>query len=181
MISFKQYLFETASGNYVSIKVESGLVIPSLEPLFGGSYVCDPSDQHVTLIYSTGTDVADKKIEQALHHYDEIEATLDKVVAFDSTPKDGSRDPDKCTIVVKLKPSVLNDIHEQLKKIGLKHSYPDYSPHISILYNLPIEKKEDAIATVQKWIDKNKDTVSLRGFVIQPIIDDWADSRKSKN
>lgn len=179
MISFKQFLFENSSGNYVSIKVENGLSIPSLEKLFGGSHVCDPKDQHVTLIYSKGTEVSKNKILDTLHQWNgKIEVELGDVTAFDATPKEGERDSSLCTIVIKLKSKTLDDIHERLKDIGLKHSYPDFSPHISILYNLPIEEKEKAISTIEKWIPGNSDVVTLRGFIVQPIKENWAESRK---
>lgn len=41
-------------------------------------------------------------------------------------------------LVFLLNSSDFNDYHEELKKLGFEHSYPDYKPHLSIKYK-PLE------------------------------------------
>lgn len=172
---------ENTAGNYVSINVETPIIIKSLEPLFGGSSVVDPKHQHATLIYSEGTKVQEGKIKKLLSKFNgEIEVYIDCVGAFDALPKDGERDEKLCTIVVKLKSQILNEIHEKLKSIGLKHSYPEFNPHISLLYNIPIDSKKKALDTIESWLKENMSTVTLRGFNVNPIIKNWADDKGIK-
>ena len=176
MKTFLQFLSESeASGNYVSIGLKSPLIVPKLEPMFGGSFVCDPKDQHVTLIYSKSTDVSKSRVLSALHHWDTVEAEIGDVAAFDAVPKNGERAKDETTIVVKIKSKVLDEIHERLKSdLGLKHSYEDYSPHISLLYNLPISEKQRALDYISKWLKSSgPKTIELYGWVSDNIKENW--------
>lgn len=176
MLSFKQYLLESVKGNYVSIGVKSPIEIPSLEKIFGGSKICAGNDQHVTLMYSKETDLDNREILASLQKYDElITAKIDGVAAFDAVPKEGERDEKLCTIVVKLKSPTLDKIFKELQDIGLKHSYPDFAPHISLIYDLPIEDKERAMSIVKKELGA---AVLLKDIKAAPIKENWADKLK---
>lgn len=178
MKTFKEFLIESATGNYVSIDVIGGIVIPVLEKVFPDATVCKPAAQHVTLIYSTGTDASMGNVKQLLKPYfKKITVDIIGVAAFDAVPKEGQRDEDLCTIVVKIHSDVLVEIHERLKAFGLKHSYPEFSPHISILYNFPRSDKKKAIDLIEDWIKENKSTVELSNFNVNPIIDNWSEKK----
>jgi 2'-5' RNA ligase len=180
--TFKEFLTEAKEpmGNYVSIDNTTELPDMKLEQHFGGSHVCDFKDQHVTLIYSKETSVPLNNIASVIKNFPVIvKANVSGVAAFDSLPKeDGSRDVKECTIVLKLKSEVLNKIHKQLKSAGLEHSYDEFSPHISLLYNLPIEEKQKAIDLISKYISKKPITVQLSGYKNNKIIKDWHEKVK---
>ena len=183
MKTFKQFISESKKqGNYVSINVKTSIEIKSLGSIFGESSVCNPGDQHVTLIYSEGTNVDKGVITKLLRNYEgDLDVTTNGAAAFDSLPKDGERDEKLCTIVVKLKSGILDEIHEKLKKIGLNHSYPEFSPHVSLLYNIPIDQKQKAIDIVSKFLKADMSTVTLAKFNINPIIKDWHEKVKNGN
>lgn len=171
MLNFKSWLAESAaSGNYVAINVRSGIVIPSIGEVFGESHVCSPEDQHITLMYSTDTNIKKAVIVNTLSRWDEIDASMDSVDAFDG------KDSDTCTIVIKVNSPKLTEMYDDLVQIGLKHSYPTFTPHISVLYNIPRDQKEKAILLVGDWVKENAGSVSLSGFNVNAIIKNWADT-----
>lgn len=162
-------------GNYVSINNTTKLPDMKLEQLFGGSHVCDFSDQHVTLIYSKTTSVTLSQVAKVIATFpSKIEADVVGVDAFDSTPKDdGNRSIEECTIVLKLKSDELTKVHKKLKAVGLEHSYDEFSPHISLLYDIPIDQKKKALDTVGKFIHEKNIKVTLSGYNNNKIIKDW--------
>jgi hypothetical protein len=182
MLTFKQFLTESGTGNYVSIDVSTPIKIDGLEKNFPDATVCDTHHQHVTLIYSEGTNVAPEKIKNLLRdNKKKIVVDAGEVAAFDALPKDGERDENMCTIVVKLKSKELETIHKRLKNdLGMRHSYPDFSPHISVMYNLPRDQKEKAMEVVGKWVKDNMLNFTLEHFNINPIVKNWSDDKGKK-
>ena len=177
MISFKEYLIESTSvpGNYISIKVDTPIIIAGLKEEFPDCSVCI-EDQHVTLMYSVSTDIAEDKIYEVLDKHEKpLVALLDSLAAFDSPQKEGQEN--MCAIVVKLKPSELNCIHSELLELGLKHSYPEFSPHISLIYKVPMVQKEKVMKFIESKIGEIK-SITLSGFTLNPIDTDWSDKVK---
>jgi hypothetical protein len=171
MITFKEYLVESAAGNYVSVDVYDPVIIPGLAEKFPTSKICI-DEQHATLMYSETTDVPTAKINKFLVQYDEpIECKLGTVEAFDSPTAPGC-----CAIVVKIEGALINKIHEGLKAMGLKHSYPDFQPHVSVMYKTPLEEKEAALAYVRENLKGG--TVKFLGYNVNPIDKNWADKLK---
>ena len=177
MISFKEYLLESVSGNYVSVDVKTPIIIKGISEKFPDAKVCGADKQHVTLIYSTGTDIPNKGIEKFLSGFDTINANVSDVVAFDSPTKDNENDSEKCAIVIKLNSSMLSDINKKLSSMGMKHSYPEFSPHVSILYDVPLNQKQDAINFVKDNI-KSMKTMTLSNFKSEPLNTDWKSTLK---
>lgn len=178
MLTFRQYIIESATGNYVSIDVSSDLPSFGLPEKYPDANVCPRHDQHVTLIYSKGTNIPLGKVAKFLKTLPEkFTATVSDVAAFDAVPKDGERDENLCTIVLKLKSPELNQVHEGLKKIGLTHSYEDFSPHVSLMYGFPRDKKDECLEFVREQIKQNME-VKLKDFKNNKIIENWADKLK---
>lgn len=178
MISFKDYLRESLQpdGNYVCIGVEAPGIslraMPITVPTDG--YECVPGKQHVTLMYSSNTSIDP---EYLLKHIsarfpESILAEIDHFACFDAIPKDGERDEDKCTIVAKLRSSMLNSIHESLKSEGCVHSYPEFSPHVSLWYDCDRTTGYQIAEQLNK--DYKMQTVVLQYYKSEQIKKDWA-------
>lgn len=101
MIPFKQYLAEaTAGGNYMSIGVAApGISLRTLPyGIPDDGYECEPGKQHVTLIYSesSSTDPNTLLAEVMATFPQSMLAEIDHFTCFDSLPKEGERDENKC-------------------------------------------------------------------------------------
>lgn len=179
MKSFKDYLVEsqdTGKGNYVSIGCEIPEIINDDLDFDTGKPNKEP---HITLIYSKNSNVDPKKIQEYLENTYKKGSTACKVIEaakFDSLPKDGERDENLACVVLKLKSTKLEQIHSDLKDFGLKHSYPDFSAHLTLYYN--VDRAE-----ASKWVDKINNEKILKdmlipvsGFKSNTIIKDWSES-----
>jgi hypothetical protein len=176
MISFREYLIEAVKGNYVSVGVDRPLIIPDLAEKFPTAKICI-DEQHATLMYSETTNISDKVIRALLAKYAKpFKVNLGSVEAFDSPTDDGSKS-ELCAIVVKIESSLLSEIHTGLKKLGLKHSYADFQPHISVLYKLPMADKDAALSYVRGNIEKGAELM-LSGYNIDAIDKSWASKLK---
>jgi 2'-5' RNA ligase len=175
MLTFRQYIIESANGNYVSTDVATDLPNFGLDAKYPDANITPRIDQHVTLIYSKETNIPLGKVEKFLKTCPQkFTATIKDVAAFDSVPKDGERDESKCAIVLKLDSSDLKAIHDGLKGIGLKHSYPDFSPHITLIYGFPRDQKEECMKFIKDQIKDNM-TINLKHINNNKIIKDWAE------
>jgi len=182
MITFRQF-YEAAtkpSGNYMSIGVDGSLMLPGFVPPKTGTEVT-LDKQHVTLIYSkesnTNHGVLLDKIEQSFPT--EIAAKVVEFACFDDLPKDGERDENKSTLVVKLKSDLLVKIHEKLKQLGCEHSYPKFSPHVSLYYGVDRDECHRLVAKMNSRVPFPTD-VRLSGYVSQPIVKDWGKTLDTK-
>lgn len=178
VMSFKSYLIEsTSGGNYVSIDVDANSVFPlRVKPSTGTE--TPPEKRHVTLIYSKQSRVNPKDVLSwlTLHCHQTIVAEADYYAAFDSIPKDGQRDDNLATLVVKLRSPVLQDIHEKLKAMGMEHSYPEFSPHVSLFYM--VDREECHRLVDQLNSNPPEYSVVLSGYNSENINEDWAKSLK---
>lgn len=174
MLTFKQFLLESAGGNYVSIDLDTELPDFGLTKMYPNAKLCQFKDQHVTLVYSKETSVPLPKVQQYLDNSCPkfIHANVIECAAFDSIPKDGERDENLCTVVIKIKSPDLVVVHEGLKSLGLKHSYDEFSPHISLIYDFPRSDKDAALAHINKLIDGGT-IVKLSGYKNDKIKTDW--------
>lgn len=176
MTSFKSYLLEaTTKGNYVSIDVDANSVfnIPH-KPTSG---IETPQDKrHVTLIYSKESNVNPRDVLSwlTLNCHRTIVAEADYYAAFDSIPKAGERDENLATLVVKLKSPVLVDIHDKLKAMGMNHSYPEFSPHVSLFYKVDRDECHRVVDALNST--KPSYSVVLSGYHSSPINEDWVKS-----
>jgi 2'-5' RNA ligase len=162
--SFKGFMAEANTGNYVSI----GAVLPkelkdyidslemSVEPI-------KESELHATLVYSKGTDISEEKIRKMLDAgKQEFSGTIKNVTKFDS-----QSDSDKCVIVLEVDSYDLEKIHKKLIKIGANHSYDEYRPHVSIVYDIPIKEAEAILEKLNSKMDSQE--IKFSGFTVEPI------------
>lgn len=173
MIKFKQYLLEQVMGNYVCIDCEDlskhWLNVGLTEPTTGKSP--PEGDYHCTLIYSKDTKKDPKKIMNALKSWENFQndekCVVESYDCFDSTPEKGSRDAAKSCVVMKLDSAYLHACNEFLKSQGLMHSYPQFSPHVTLRYNMSVEEAhfyKDKLNNLNKQI-----IVNLKDYKSEPI------------
>lgn len=137
MLSFIEYLNEVYSvgpGNYVALYCNQVNIPSHLLPPSGKQ---PGSEAHITLIYSRGTNVDHSLIRRVCDMVgQEHKLVPHRFDCFDSIPKDGERDENLATLVLKVSNPTVEAIHESLKSLGCVHSYPEFSPHITIAYQV---------------------------------------------
>lgn len=183
MITFKQYLQEAYApkGNYVSIKATDhnifninkypGAMVPK-----SGTEVPN-EDRHVTIIYSEESNIdCHSLVDSVMSKFpDVVLADVIGFEAFDSVPKEGERDPSKATVVALLKSPVLDMVHEHLKAYGCYHSYQQYSPHISLYYEVDIDEAH-LVVDVLNDIVPLPYKVRLQEYVSEVLKKDWVNA-----
>lgn len=95
--------------------------------------LCEPRS-HVTVIYARTSSHAEKHLiaKQILAAYSDLTAVVSGVELFNS-PSMGKK---TFALVLTLDCPELQEVHTILCDTGLKHSYPVYSPHLSLGYGL---------------------------------------------
>lgn len=91
---------------------------------------------------------------------------------FDSLPRNGERDSSLSTLVLKLTSPVLEMIHWRLLELGCTHSYPDYSAHISLYYDVDRDECRKIVEQLNTVV-KFPLTVKLGGYTSEIIVEDW--------
>jgi hypothetical protein len=177
MKTFLQFISEQSNtGNYASILVVNRLNIPDdgvLAQMHSGIEV--PLDkQHVTLVYSVNSNIDPQLILQTLNTEFPREFNVDAVefAYFDSLPRNGERDSSLSTLVLKLTSPVLEMIHRRLLEIGCTHSYPDYSAHISLYYDVDRDECRKTVEQLNATV-KLPLSVKLGGYTSEIIVEDW--------
>lgn len=158
MITFKQLLESLKpQGNYVAIYAKTGIEFPSSLKFNSGELV--PLDkQHVTLIYSTETELKPESIKLKSIKGD-VKAEIIGVDYFDDA------------IVLLLSSPVLQSAHDELVDLGLKHTF-DFTPHLTILYKV---QPEDIDAIIKQLKQLIGNIVVLDKVVSEPIKENWSD------
>lgn len=166
MKSFLEYLKEetdTKTGNYVSLSVSD---MPSVD--IGLETGKISKSFHVTLMYSKESkrnpNTIKKNIEKQFPT--EVIAKVLHASGFDSE-EDGTT-----AIVLELDAPILNKMHSYLKMEGLKHSYDDFKPHLTLAYDVKSSEAKKMIEGLNKseWIGKE---IKLSGFDSTTIKEDW--------
>lgn len=81
-----------------------------------------PSEYHVTVMYAPEQDLADFDIKE------DVGSQTAKFAAYDLFGED------KDCLVMKLDSKGLHEIHDTLAAMGMKYTYPEYSPHLTLSY-----------------------------------------------
>jgi 2'-5' RNA ligase len=156
--SLDAFLSEAKTGDYASVKAEIAQKI--LDAVEEAKFSVDPIAKdklHCTLCYSIGTAADHKKIQAYLDSLTmPISGSVTHLTKFDALPKDGERAKDECTIVMEVDCKELDKIHSTLKKMGMKHSYDEFRPHVSLVYDVPIK---EATSKMKEIEDKIKNTM----------------------
>lgn len=177
MKSFVQYICEENNivpGNYVSATCDLPVLPQELMPVSGKR--TDNNSAHITLIYSQHSNVDHKLINTILGMVtDKFPLTVDHFECFDAVPKEGEHDENKCTLVAKVKSAYAVTLHDTFKTLGMEHSYPEFSPHISIAYDVDREEGYQVKDKLNAWLLSNpiSITVETKQFEVKAIDKDW--------
>jgi 2'-5' RNA ligase len=166
MISFKELMEEltTPPGNYVSASVKN---FPHVEWLKDSKNI-DPDNAHIALMHSKESSMNPQEVlEEAKKFFKEGDACQPVSLAkFDS-----QEDPDLCCLVLKVSGDCLTKCHEHLKDIGLTHSYEEFSPHVTLVYDIPVSEAQKYIETVDP---KSFGDLVIDGLKSTRIDKDWS-------
>lgn len=175
MLSFKEYLFESLDsypGNYVCSYCEKPIVPDSMLPQSGKR----PEDNyHITLIYSQFSDVDQRIIANLLEMVPrDYDLVYDLVDCFDSI-KEGETEATKAALVLKVVSPTAEKIHESLVSLGMEHSFPEFSPHVTLAYDVDIDEARECMGKLNVWLSEldNKPRLTTTRFESKPIDKDW--------
>ena len=165
MKTFKQLMEDlTPPGNYVSIGIEN---FPHVEWLKGAKNI-NPSNAHITLVYSKTTSIPPDEVfdvaSESIKDGDSCDAV--SLAKFDS-----QEDDNLCCLVLKVSSDSLTNCHERLLEFGLKHSYDEFSPHVTLAYDIPKDDADQYIKTVDP---KNLGPLTLKGLKSTRIDKNWS-------
>lgn len=163
-MTFIQWLNEQKTdGNYVALKCSdlSGIWKRLGLPRPETGEPPPNTDYHCTLIFSPTSVINPKTVQKELEsEFGKIELDVNIIGAavFHSTAKNGERDENKACVVLKLAQENLEPIHEFLQTLGLTHTYEDYSPHVSLVYNMDADEAEK----YKRWINAKVKGLQVR-------------------
>lgn len=179
MISFKQYLTESSqSGNYVCTHTDAPNVPDSLLPKSGT--VVPAGKHHLTLVYSEFSDVDQRLVNNLLQMLpDSLELIVTGSEVFDSKDDEGNT-TDKGTLVLKIKNSFIDQLHESLVSLGMQHSYPEYAQHVTVAYKVDREECYEKSNQINAYLMSLPVPIVLNtnGYESKAIDRNWADSLK---
>lgn len=146
MISFTQYLKEQeSSGTYIDVKpdLKSKQSLHDWASEQGIPNLIDPSQYHTTLVYSR------KAFDPG---YKELDVSFSgKIIGYDLF-KNSKGTP---ALVLKLESPELVDMHSEYRSNhGATHDYTDYTPHVTLSYDVPENFKLEELPNFKVTYDK---------------------------
>ena len=133
-------------GNYVAINADTN----AFDVL---GIANDLPTPHITLMYSPDTNLPHSELAQMVDNMSSMvlaRASLLRptgVEMFENT--DGGY-----SVVLIVDHSCLRYTHQLLKLRGLRHTYPEYSPHLSLTYHTPKAEAEELARLIELQLDK---------------------------
>lgn len=153
------YEFVNTPGVYVGIKLDKQS-IESLQSFIKDNEIPNPidsNDMHVTIMYS----------EKPIHKSDElIDPKLELTAS--ATEFDLYGDDRNC-LVLKIDCDELHKRHQFFTEKGGKHSYDEYSPHITLSYDCP----DFDVKSLPKFTGE----ITLTDEYSEPLTKNWADDK----
>ena len=174
-LTFNEYqqLLEEADaprGNYVSFDVDD----PGLDIQPKTGTVVPKGKFHVTVMYSPDTEFDDMTIMREIELYSmPFEARVAYAKVLDS-----QESPDKAAVVLVLDSPRLNIIHRKLTEMGLKHTYPEFIPHVTLAYDVDRKEAERMVTVLNTEFANELETeyLSLLNLKSAPIIKNWQET-----
>ena len=144
-------------GTYIGLRVDP-LSVKKIENIYSKHFDNLIYDMHLTLMYAKEQDVLHTYPANPYKHY------LCKVTGIDIFGDPGS---EYQALVLKVSCPHLTRRHAAIKKVfGLKHSYPEFKPHISIKYK-PTEQEQKYFLNLKNEIVGTQIEVSSE--YVEPI------------
>lgn len=165
MKSYQQYICEqqqTAKGNYVAVSCTTNatkLVSPE-----DGEVV---DDSHITLMYSEHSNVDHETILSELNN--KFKSILGDTIKANKVDYFENESGEDGTIVIRINNETLNEIHLMLTDLGMKHSYPSYNPHVSLVYHVSKEKYNSILARLEQQLEETPAEFTFTKFIAEDI------------
>lgn len=168
MKSFKQLMLESTGGNYVSMMVDD----PKINIEISSGTIVPPGKHHVTLMYSEGSDIPEERIRKKIEWMTGNRSVVSKKAeVFDS-----QEDPSLGCVVLTVESYHLHNIHGELRRLGMKHSYSEFKPHVTLAYDVDIEEARRVANDLNKTLSTTPCVLILHGLEVAPIKENWSDS-----
>lgn len=134
-------------GNYVAINVDTNAfdILGLANDL--------PYAPHITLMCSPNTNLSHDELAQMVDNMSSIElARTTSLHPSDANMFDN--DEGSYSVVLLVDHSCLRYTHQLLKLRGLRHTYPEYQPHLSLAYGVPELQAKELVRLVELQLDK---------------------------
>lgn len=174
---FLKFLCEelgVAPGNYVSLQCDDLLLPDELLPKSGTK---PTGKSHVTLMYSPESAVDSRILDNQLSMVpQDMELVVTGFSVFDSLDKDN---PEalltKGCIVANVQHPFLQTIHDSLETLGMEHTYPEFSPHITIAYDVDIDEARLKCSGLNMWLENQLEPLIVQSNSIthEPVDKEW--------
>jgi 2'-5' RNA ligase len=176
---------EGPKGVYVGAKVDPFItdypqVFKSLQGLPGEKVT--PDKLHVTIIYSLATPNDPAQVDSIISTFKlPYDCSVSAAACFDSLPgTDGKRDMTKSTLVLKLAADAISSMHEALKMVGCTHTYDEFSPHVTLYYDLDKQLAQDACDVINRMLGEYKVNVRISSTYKSEIDTSWTQKIKHR-
>lgn len=174
MLTFKEYISEqisTKPGNYVCLNCNKPNIPDELLPKSGKQ---PDGKHHMTLMYSEHSNVDSRLIQRLIDNLpNEFGLNATNTELFDSRNDDGEINPDKKTLVLRVQHPFVDSIHDSLKRLGMQHSYEDFSPHITLAYDCDTDEAQIAKANIDQYLMGLKLEIPTTNYEHNPIDKNW--------
>lgn len=147
------------SGNYVAINADTNAfdVLGIANDL--------PYAPHITLMYSPNTNLPHDELAQMVDNMSSI--VLARTTLLHPTGVDMFENDDGgYSVVLLVDHSCLRYTHQLLKLRGLRHTYPEYQPHLSLTYNTHKAEAEELARLIE--LQLGKIVIQLTDVVAEP-------------
>jgi uncharacterized protein len=138
-MTLKTYINDTNCGGFINVKLTPSCtkkITKILEDLGIKDFI---DDFHITLMYDKSNPAISVKMKKG-----EYKTTITGIDVM------GEPDSKWYAVVLKLESDELTDRHNQLKRLGFTHSYPQFKMHVSLKY----KPTPDDIETIKFHKDK---------------------------
>ena len=157
---------DTEMCGYVSVKVpvDTGIIIEQWlldDCKFSRENVYVPGDMHTTIMHDERNPIDKLLIEPGRTRYKALPTGID-IFGQD----------DKFLVLTLFSPQ-LNQRHNQLLDMGMRTTYPQYRPHITLKSNAEINCIGKAIANFGGLISKLPRVIVLDNETWEPVNNDW--------
>ena len=158
------------NGVYISLnlKTSSGKkIVDALSTLLGGD-ILDISDMHVTMMYDKEGEIPEGFIMR------------DGIIEYDGVYGAELFGEDENVLVLTLESnSEINKRHARLRAYGLKHSYDEFKPHITLSYDFDMKgHATNFLDFVKEAANQRLGRLQFTGENVSAVVDNWADDKK---
>lgn len=169
--TFKQWLTESAAGNYLSLACELPK-FKEIESLRSGK-APDETKSHITVMYSKNSSLDSEQLLRDIEA--QWKPSYATIIGFDCF--DGSeKGEDTGCIVAKVDCPMAEHLHQTLKvAYGLQHSYPQFAAHVTLAYDVDLIEARNITALLKEKYGRRAMKLTTGKLTSQTIDKNWSD------